>query len=1141
MIGDTTIEPDETFTLTWTGWSNALLVSYTHTATIQDDDTPTATLSVSPSSVREDAGATQVTVTATAAKAQSTATTVTVAVGSSGDGATEGTDYATVADFAVTIPANGTSGTGTFTLTPTQDVSVEGSESIGVSGSAAGVTVTGTTMTLTDDDSYPAVTLSAAPASVVETALGTAVTVTATAASAIASARTVTVSVGGSGTATSGTDYTAVSDFTVTIAANATTGTGTFTLAPTDDTALEGDETIGIDGTSPHSTVTGTTLTLTDDDLPTITLETVPADVKVAENVPRSAVTVRATTAAPVKAQTTVTLTIGASGDGATKTTDYTTPSVGTITIPKDRLGAEGWFILAPVQDTNVESDESISVSGASSGGHAVTGTSLTLTDDDKHPTITLSANPSSVGEGASATSVTVTATAASAMSSARTVTVSVGASGTATSGTDYAAVSNFDITLAANATSGTGTFTLTPTQDTGVEGSETIGVDGTSPLSQVTGTTVTLTDDDTYPAVTLSTNPSSVGEAASGTSVTVTATAASAVASARTVTVSVGASGTATAGVDYATVADFTVAIAANATSGTGTFTLTPRQDNAVEGSETIGVAGTSPNSTVTDTTLTLTDDDTYAIYLSVSPTTVAEDTVKQQVTVTATINLARTGATPLTVSVGDASDQAKSGTDYKAVTDFTVTIPANKRSGTGTFDFYPLTDKAYEGFESITISGTTSSGGGGGASAQNSAVNIPVQGTTLTLRDASSYPALTLSVSPASVSEGASATTVTVTATAASSIAASREVTVSVGGGGTATSGTDYATVSDFKFRIKPDSTKGSGTFTLTPTDDAIVEGSETISVSGASLSTTVTGTTVTLTDDDNAAVTVNDSTALEGASITFTVTLDTAVAGGLTVTPSYTNGTAASGDYTANTAGISFTGTAGEQHTFDVATTNDAIVEADETFTVGLTVSGTTLGSRITSTDTGTGTIEEGPSNADRATLTIGDGNASEGDSISFTVTLDNAVQGGLTVTPSYTNGTAASGDYTANTTAITFAGTANESHTFKVATAEDAALEANETITVGLTVSGTTLSNRITSTDTGTGTINNDDAATVTVNDASASEGGDITFTVTLDKAVQGGLTVTPDFTDGTAVEGHRLRRKHSGAFLHRHGG
>ena len=397
----------------------------------------------------------------------------------------------------------------------------------------------------------------------------------------------------------------------------------------------------------------------------------------------------------------------------------------------------------------------------------------------------------------------------------------------------------------------------------------------------------------------------------------------------------------------------------------------------------------------------------------------------------------------------------------------------------------------------------------------------------TSLSIHDSSNYPAVTLTAAPSSVGEGDVATSVTVTATAASAIGSSREVTVSVGGSGTATSGTDYTAVSDFIIKIAANATSGTGTFTLTPTDDSVVEASETIGVAGTSLSTTVTGTTVTLTDNDSAEVTINDASAAEGSSMTFTVTLDTAVAGGLTVTPDFTDVTATEGtDYDENTAALSFTGTAGETQTFTVSTTQDDVVEGNETFTVGLSVSNAPTGVTVTATDTGTGTIESGSGgNVDTATLTINDASASEGDGITFTVTLSEAVQGGLTVTPDFTDVTATEGtDYDENTTALTFTGTKGETQTFTVDATEDAVLEANETFTVGMTVSGTTLGSSITSTDTGTGTINDDDSAAVTIADANADEGDGITFTVTLSEAVQDGLTVTPSFTDVSAVEG-----------------
>ena len=82
--------------------------SATLTITDNDDAPGDVTLSLSSTSVAESAAATTVTVTA-ALPENSTSypadKAITVAVGASGDGATEGTDYGTVADFTVTLSA----------------------------------------------------------------------------------------------------------------------------------------------------------------------------------------------------------------------------------------------------------------------------------------------------------------------------------------------------------------------------------------------------------------------------------------------------------------------------------------------------------------------------------------------------------------------------------------------------------------------------------------------------------------------------------------------------------------------------------------------------------------------------------------------------------------------------------------------------------------------------------------------------------------------------------------------------------------------------------------------------------------------------------------------------------------------------
>ena len=173
-----------------------------------------------------------------------------------------------------------------------------------------------------------------------------------------------------------------------------------------------------------------------------------------------------------------------------------------------------------------VEGNETITISG-NSAGLTVNGTSMTLTDDDGAPAINLSVNPSSVAEDAGATTVTVTAafSGASTYGEAKTVTVSVGAGGdSATEGTDYAAVTAFDVTIAAGQTSGSAPFTLTPVDDTLVEGNETITVGGAATGLTVNGTSMTLTDNDGAPAINLSVDPSSVAEDAGATTVTVTA-----------------------------------------------------------------------------------------------------------------------------------------------------------------------------------------------------------------------------------------------------------------------------------------------------------------------------------------------------------------------------------------------------------------------------------------------------------------------------------------------------------------------------------------------------------------------------------------------------------------------------------------
>ena len=1102
-----------------TAVTETFTITVTETGNIPDDGggATSVTLSANPSSVGEDAGATSVTVTATADAAVASATDVTVSVGGSGTAAS-GTDYTAVGDFTITIAANAASGTGTFTLTPAQDTAVEGDETIGVAGSAAGLTVSGTTLTMTDDDrAAPSVTLSVNPSSVSENAGATSVTVTATASSAVAANTPVTVSIGG-GSATSGTDYEAVADLELEIPAGGTTGKGAFRLTPIDDTEGEGDETISVSGSASGLSVNGTSLTLTDYEEASAEwwfgarLSVSPGSVSENGGSQKVTVTAEVSEWGTSSSDISYEVTVGKGGDSAVSGTDYKAVSKFRINIKSGRRSGSNSFNLEPIGDTAWEGDETITIHASGTGG--AQSTTLTLTDEGDRPyggpQVTLSANPSKVSEADGATTVTVTASSA-AHSTARKVTVSVGASGTAASGTDYAAVSNFDITLAANATSATGTFTLTPTQDKLAEGDETIAIAGQveGSTAKLTGTTLTLSDDDTAPDVTLSASPSSVTENGGAKTVTVTATSAAAAAKARTVLVAVGnRQDSATPGTDYTVVPAFNITIAANATTATATFTLTPTNDTSVEDAESISISGTpesaGANFTVAGTAMTLTDDDAMpAVTLSATPSSVDEAALATSVTVKATAASAIAWARTVTVSVGK-TGSAASGTDYAAVSDFTITIAANATSGTGTFTLTPTQDTTNEGNETIGVAGAS--------------LNTTVTGTTVTIADDDINPAVTLSVSPSKVSEGASATSVTVTATAASAITSARTVTVSVGDSGTATSGTDYAAVSDFTITIAANATSGTGTFTLTPTNDTAVEGGETIGVAGTSPSTTVTGTTVALTDDDiypAVTLSVSTSSVSEGASatsVTVTATAASSISSARTVTVSVgQTGTAAPGsDYASVTdfdITIAANATSGTG-SFTLTPTQDTVVEYNETIGVDGSSPNTTMtNATITLTD----------DDKDAVTLSLNRrllGEEASGTSVTVTATAATAIAVARTVTVSVGDtGTATSGtDYAAvSDFTITIAANATSgTGTFTLTPTQDTTNEGNETIGVAgtnslSTVTGTTL------------TLVDDDQATISLDAGTAAFAESWSGTINVTATRSGSTTSAVDVT------------------------
>ena len=225
-----------------------------------------------------------------------------------------------------------------------------------------------------------------------------------------------------------------------------------------------------------------------------------------------------------------------------------------------------------------------------------------------------------------------------------------------------------------------------------------------------------------------------------------------------------------------------------------------------------------------------------------------------------------------------------------------------------------------------------------------------------------------------------------------------------------------------------------------------------------------------TVTITEDDTPALTIADANATEGdEQITFTVRLN--VASSLEVMVDWTtaDGTATQGtDYAETTGTLTFDALETEQ-TITVPLLDDALDEADETFTIALS---NAVNATLDDAEA-TGTISD---NDDTPALTIADAEAAEGDrEITFAVTL--GAVSGLEVTVDWTtaDGTAkADADYVAADGRLTFAPGQTEA-TIAVAVFNDALDEGDETLTIALSDP----TNATIADDTSTGTITDDD--------------------------------------------------------------
>ena len=540
----------------------------------------------------------------------------------------------------------------------------------------------------------------------------------------------------------------------------------------------------------------------------------------------------------------TVTATLARSRNTATTITvrpvagAYTVAADSTITIPaRSTANASDTVVITAVDNTqdapNRDVDMSV-VAGNAHGAGSVTAATLTITDDDLAPMVTLTPNPASISENGEA--ATVTASLSRPSSAATTITVRsvTGA---------YAVVSaDTTITIAAGDTiNASDTVVITTLDNTRDELARTVTISGVSRNAQGAGSvtgTVTLTDDDAAPDVTMVLSDGSITE--NGGVSTVTARLSHTSSDPTTITVTVAPVSPAVM-TDYTISTPATLTVAAGQTMSTGTVTITGVNNADATGNKTVTVSSTLTNSvgtgSVTDVTLTLTDDDVPNVTLVLSPASITENA--QVSTITATLDRVATVATTVTVSATEVAP-AVAG-DFTLSTTTTLTFAANVTTSTGTVTITSVNDTTDAPDKEVTVSATVT--GGNGASLSSA--------VTLTITDDEAAPDVALTLSPASIAETGGVSTITATLSHASSAATTITVRPVTGA---------YTVGMDSTITIAAGSTaNATDTVEITAVDNATDAPNNSLTLSAVARNAqgagNVTGTDLTITDDDAA----------------------------------------------------------------------------------------------------------------------------------------------------------------------------------------------------------------------------------------------------------------------------------------------
>ena len=508
-VGNGVDAPDKKVTVSGSAAGGTDIASPSNkTLTIVDNEgLPTAKLHLTSPSIGEDGGSS----TVTATLSHPTNSVAVVRVFATKVFPTRSANFALSDNKLLLIAPGETQSTGTVTITaidnnidaPDKKVSVSGQS---LSANHAPEVVT---LTIEDDEQAPTVTLQLSPTVIDED--GGVSTVTATLSHRSSTDTQVKIS------EIEGV-FTLSDNKTLTIAARNTQSTGTVTVTAVDNNVYETDI-----HNNPIRSVMVTAVA--DNDVGVVRRSTVELMIRDDEDVPTLRLHLAPDSIGENRGSSTVTATLSHASDEATTITvsaaqvapavaaDFELSADTTLTIAAGATTSTGTVTIVAVDNTSDDPNKQVTVSASAAitqGVNAPADLTLTIVDDEGAPTATLILTPDSIGENGGSSTVTATLSHASD----ETITITLSAEEVAPAvAADFVLSADTTLTIAAGATTSTGTVTIDAIDNTSDDPNKQVTVSAsvasTQGVNAPADLTLTIVDDEGAPTAT----PESTGE----------------------------------------------------------------------------------------------------------------------------------------------------------------------------------------------------------------------------------------------------------------------------------------------------------------------------------------------------------------------------------------------------------------------------------------------------------------------------------------------------------------------------------------------------------------------------------------------------------------------------------------------------